>query len=149
MSFTRLPKLKTQILILLSAFCFFSCKNSYENLIADFNSHLGTSAGDSKFINSVNSADFDESQMLKEYYIFYSDFTVCLKAPDDCASYEWTANSKKNPEIIVKLGEKKNLFYELPGIFFTGYENTLTLKVTDSFGTVYEDTAVLIINGRE
>ena len=127
------------------------CNNSYENMIAEFDSKYFSPEPIVYEPYSVNSSNFNPKEMLESCYVFSEGIYINLEAPENCQSYLWTCtNSEVNRE---EIGQERKLYYEVPGVFKIGEDNTLilTVTVTDAQGNIteYIDESVIIIKAQK
>lgn len=127
--------------------CFFvSCSNTYDDLLDAFNEKYFSQEPTPVEEKTVADDDFDPDKMLDRTYTFVDGFQTSLSAPAGAASYDWSIKDKKSKEGEAKSVCNKQVFDFMPGKFFkAGEESTLVLTVTDTSGTVYIDTAVIIL----
>lgn len=148
----KLFKFLVVISIFITAVFVSGCKNSYDNMVQDFNKE--NCIPESKKIHeySINDADFDANSMLLPRYFFKDGYEVTLTAPSGGKNYNWELiNNVKGEKILQENEEKKSVctkqsFSFMPGEdFVIGTENKLVLTVTDNTGTEYIDTTIVII----
>ena len=144
--------LRFAVLILISIYFLMvcSCGNSYENMLEDFDGKYFSPEPLGYDPFSVNAPEFNPNNMLEVSYTFPEGYYIILEAPDNCTSYSWTcSNSEFNKKVI---GSDRVLYYEIPGAFKAGEENTLILTVTVADGegksTEYIDESVIIIKSQ-
>ncbi len=130
-------------------FILVSCSNSYNQVIDNFNKKYFHEEASEDRVYSIYLPDFNCSTMLSDSYELKNGMTLSLIAPDGGVSYKWTALVKdikeKNKEVETDIAEQKSLSYRVPGVFRDDVVNKLVLTVTDSNGTEYKDTALIII----
>lgn len=130
-------------------FILVSCSNSYNQVIDNFNKKYFHEEASDERVYSIYLPDFNCSTMLSDSYELKKGMTLSLIAPDGGVSYKWTALVKdikeKNKEVETDIAEQKSLSYRMPGVFRDDVVNKLVLTVTDSNGTEYKDTALIII----
>ncbi len=130
-------------------FILVSCSNSYNQVIDNFNKKYFHEEASEDRVYSIYLPDFNCSTMLSDSYELKKGMTLSLIAPDGGVSYKWTALVKdikeKNKEVETDIAEQKSLSYRVPGVFRDDVVNKLVLTVTDSNGTEYKDTALIII----
>ena len=141
------------ISIFITAVFVSGCKNSYENMIGEFNEKYFEKGYLPPQPYSVNSSGFVETAMLDDICTFSKDTYVQLIAPDagDC-KYEWKAlvpqKDSSGNEFIKEnvIGTERTLVYEIPGVFNTDKENKLILTIVQTSGKQYTDTAKVFID---
>lgn len=147
-------KLIAGICIFLSALFFSACKNSYENMIEEYNEKYFVKHYQPQESYTTHSKDFNENDILDEFYCMEIESRYVFTAPDggEGCVYEWKAlvPSKDSdgkdfmePHVI---GNERTLNYQSPGVFKTDRENKLTVTVTEKSGKQYKDTAKVFID---
>lgn len=135
--------------LIILIFLLLSCSNSYNQVIDNFNKKYFHEEASDERVYSIYLPDFNCSTMLSDSYELKMGTTLSLIAPDGGVSYKWTALVKdikdKNKEVETDIAEQKSLSYRVPGVFRDDVVNKLVLTVTDSNGTEYKDTALIII----
>lgn len=135
--------------LIILIFLLLSCSNSYNQVIDNFNKKYFHEEASDERVYSIYLPDFNCSTMLSDSYELKKGMTLSLIAPDGGVSYKWTALVKdikeKNKEVETDIAEQKSLSYRVPGVFRDDVVNKLVLTVTDSNGTEYKDTALIII----
>lgn len=135
--------------LIILIFLLLSCSNSYNQVIDNFNKKYFHEEASEERVYSIYLPDFNCSTMLSDSYELKKGTTLSLIAPDGGVSYKWTALVKdikgKNKEVETDIAEQKSLSYRVPGVFRDDVVNKLVLTVTDSNGTEYKDTALIII----
>lgn len=135
--------------LIILIFILVSCSNSYNQVIDNFNKKYFHEEASEDRVYSIYLPDFNCSTMLSDSYELKKGMTLSLIAPDGGVSYKWTALVKdikeKNKEVETDIAEQKSLSYRVPGVFRDDVVNKLVLTVTDSNGTEYKDTALIII----
>ena len=135
--------------LIILIFLLLSCSNSYNQVIDNFNKKYFHEEASDERVYSIYLPDFNCSTMLSDSYGLKKGTTLSLIAPDGGVSYKWTALVKdikdKNKEVETDIAEQKKLSYRVPGVFRDDVVNKLVLTVTDSNGTEYKDTALIII----
>lgn len=135
--------------LIILIFLLLSCSNSYNQVIDNFNKKYFHEEASDERVYSIYLPDFNCSTMLSDSYELKKGMTLSLIAPDGGVSYKWTAIVKdikeKNKEVETDIAEQKSLSYRVPGVFRDDVVNKLVLTVTDSNGTEYKDTALIII----
>lgn len=135
--------------LIILIFLLLSCSNSYNQVIDNFNKKYFHEEASEERVYSIYLPDFNCSTMLSDSYELKKGTTLSLIAPDGGVSYKWTALVKgikdKNKEVETDIAEQKKLSYRVPGVFRDDVVNKLVLTVTDSNGTEYKDTALIII----
>ena len=135
--------------LIILIFLLLSCSNSYNQVIDNFNKKYFHEEASDERVYSIYLPDFNCSTMLSDSYELKQGKTLSLFAPDGGVSYKWTALVKdikdKNKEVETDIAEQKSLSYRVPGVFRDDVVNKLVLTVTDSNGTEYKDTALIII----
>ena len=145
--------LKAIIFVLLSMMIM-SCKNSYNELIDNFNKEFFSPERPVEDAYSVTNQGFDPDSMLDEYYTFKKGYFVNLEAPADALTYLWTYTGLYDTENPVTLSNKQYLYFNTAEAFnLKANENThsfklvLTITVTGAEGTVkeYIDSSTITI----
>ena len=135
--------------LIILIFLLLSCSNSYNQVIDNFNKKYFHEEASDERVYSIYLPDFNCNTMLSDSYELKKGMTLSLIAPDGGVSYKWTALVKdikeKNKEVETDIAEQKSLSYRVPGVFRDDVVNKLVLTVTDSNGTEYKDTALIII----
>ena len=154
-------ELLATICFFLSAIFFSACKNSvdeksYEEMIVQFDSNNFTPYSKPAPDFSITASGFVASDMLEPRYFLKEGFNTSLIAPTGGASYKWELVTR---ETDGRTGEKtevrtvmsnERIFAFVPGEdFAVGTEHKLVLTVTDSSGTEYIDTTIIIITSWE
>lgn len=129
---------------------FFSCSNSYESIIENYNKkYFKEIPQEGKREYTVDADDFDQCEMLAQVYEIEDGMNLSLVAPKGGSSYKWTAMVpvEENEEEVIEtvLSDKINLVYPFPGVFKVNVVNKLILTVVDSSNTEYKDTALIIV----
>lgn len=151
---SNLFKLIAGICIFLSALFFSACKNSYDNMIEEYNEKYFVKSYLPQESYTTHSTDFNENDILDEFYCMEIESRYVFTAPDggEGCVYEWKAlvPSKDSdgkdfmePHVI---GNERTLNYQSPGVFKTDRENKLTVTVTEKSGKQYKDTAKVFID---
>ena len=114
-------------------------------MISDFNEKYFTQEPPRLPDYSINGADFVESEMLDLSYVFPMGMFVNLEAPEGGTSYSWKCINSDGTEH--EISTSRVLYYETPGYFKDGEENTLLLTVTvgDENIVEYKDHAIVIL----
>lgn len=139
-------KVSVLALIFSVSVLFFSC-SSYEQMFEKFNGKFSLKPTDHEY--SVDTSDFDESEMLAEVYDVYSFGDLTISAPKGCESYEWkievpaSVNTGSRTAIV---STERILTYKMPGILSSSVINELVLTVQDEQGNTYTDRAKIILN---
>ena len=139
--------------VLFVTFSFFSCTHSYDEMIEKFN--YKNFSNESIPIKEKTIADegFSADRMLESRYTFVKDYETSLSAPSGGKSYKWevqemSARNKEEPER--KTVCTNRVYNFMPGKDIAlDKETTLVLTVTDPTGTVYIDTALIIVISRK
>lgn len=149
--------------LFLSLFLFslLSCTESIDSLTEDYNSvfkksssaPLPSEISESKVSKnySIKDVSFNPDEMLGNNYTVQNYSTLCLIAPDDGESYEWTLEAVKGSGYSekaepFKLSKEQQLNLYVPKEGLTVWtEYTLTLTVTAGDGSIYSDTATVWI----
>ena len=140
------------VLIILSGFS--GCKNSYGEMISDYNEKYMKTNYQPPEPYTTRSKKFKENEILDEFICIGTEERMIFTAPDggdDCV-YEWKAlvpskdvdgKDFMEPHVI---GNERTLSYLAPGVFKTDRENKLTVTVTEKSGKQYKDTAKVFID---
>lgn len=127
----------------------FSCKNSMQTMIDDYNSHF-TPAEAEPNTSCPGDEGFLASNMLFSQYIVCQDGTVNLSAPIS-NSYLWEITNKegipiKNISFYQGAGYRyKDFRFHLPKNKITAGSYTIRLTVTDQDENIYQDSCLLIV----
>lgn len=139
-------KILLPLIIFIQIFALTSCGNSYDSMLKNFNDKYFSQEPVPVEEETILDDDFDPDKMLERTYAFVDGFQTSLAAPAGAASYDWSIKDKKSKEGEAKSVCNKQVFDFMPGKFFkAGEESTLVLTVTDTSGTEYIDTAVIIL----
>jgi len=148
----------SRFLLIISIFSicliFSGCKNSYENMIEEFDGKYFMPEPKVYIPYSINSPDFNPKDMLAPSYVFPEDVYINLEAPENCTTYLWKiVDSKGNELSNPNEPESERVFYHAASDGFrVGEENILilTVTVTDSQGNIteYIDESVIIIKAQ-
>ena len=129
------------------------CKNSYENMIKEFDEKYFLPEPKVYVPYSVNSPDFDPKDMLAPSYVFSEDVFINLEAPENCISYSWNIVDSEGNNLIEKPVLERVFYHAAAEDFKIGDENILilTVTVTDSQGNIaeYIDKSVIIIKAQK
>ena len=145
---------KFMFLLSFVCICFIaSCRNSYDDMIQDFNEKYFTKGYLPPEPYTTQSNSFDETQMLEDIVSMIDGSIYNFTAPDggEGCIYEWKAyvphkDSNGNEQMKeYEIGKERVLNYLAPGVFNSDKENKLTVTVTESSGKQYTDTAKVFI----
>ena len=145
--------LRFGLIILISIFSLLlcNCDNSYEKMLEEFDGKYFSPEPLGYDPFSVNAPNFNPNSMLDASYVFPEGYYITLEAPNNCTSYLWTCTNSDFEK--KEIGSERVLYYEIPGIFKKGEENTLILTVTaadeDGSITEYIDESVIIIKAQK
>lgn len=145
----------SRFLLIISIFSicliFSGCKNSYENMIEEFDAKYFMPEPVKIPGYSINDSNFRESEMLEPSYVFPEGIYVNLEAREGGNSYSWKCINNDGTE--TEISTSRVLYYETPGAFKYGEENTLLLTVTVSNGNEnvveYTDHAIVFLKQRQ
>lgn len=128
------------------------CKGSLQDILNEYNSYY-IPTKDERIPPKPGDPDFSESEMLFPTYYICEDGSVNLAAPE-CNTYKWELRDKQDELLTSRLKfyensgpeEREFRFYlplSYPPIEVGTYK--ITLEIMDEAGTVYSDTAMLVI----
>ena len=141
------------VLISLGALCVFGCKNSYENMIEDFDKKYFVPENKEIPEFSIKASGFNADSMLESRYIFVEEYEVTLPGPAGGTSYKWELHT--NPVYTTETKDfsfipETNSFVISKNIYhIESSETKLVLTVTDASGTEYIDTTKILISSRD
>ncbi|MDY4832239.1 MAG: hypothetical protein SO161_06875 [Treponema sp.] len=144
----------------------FSCKNSIQNEMNEYNSHFSDS--DSQISTEAKDPDFRSGRLFSvDEYFVYDDSILILAAPKEASSIKWVFTDPDNKYETVKVkirirdGSGRLIRYEdtefnvLKLELYIPESNLespktykLTLTVTDNKGGVYQDNCGIVIYKR-
>ena len=132
---------------------FFSCTHSYDEMIEKFNDKNFSIESTPVKEKTIADEGFSADRMLESRYTFVKDYETSLSAPSGGASYKWEVqemSAQNVEETERKTVCTKRVYNFMPGKDIAlDKETTLVLTVTDSTGTVYIDTALIIVISRK
>ena len=139
-------------LLLVFLFVFTGCSNSYDKMLEDYNNKYFSLEPSEPKNTDITDNNFLPENMLEKRYTFIKGYESSLAAPSGGVSYNWTIKlpDSNNPEITVEQSVCSEQIYNFipERAFRTDTEATLVLTVTDSTGTEYIDTALIIVISR-
>lgn len=145
----------------------FSCKNSIQNEMNEYNSHFSDS--DSQISTEAKDPDFRSGRLFSvDEYFVYDDSILILSAPTEADSINWFFTDPDNKYEVVKVcirirdingkivGYEATEFNDLKRLELYIPESKLkapktyrlTLTVTDKEGGVYQDDCGIVIYKR-
>lgn len=127
----------------------FSCTNSYEQMINNFNENYFTLTPTPAKESNLLDKDFDQEQMLEIRYTFIEGFNSSLVAPKGAAKYLWVEENLEDGQVQKKTLCNERIYVFLPeNDFEVNKESKLVLTVTDEKGTEYIDTTIIVVLNR-
>ncbi len=139
--------------ILFVSSSFFSCTHSYDEMIEKFNDKNFSIESIPVKEKTIADEGFSAERMLESRYTFVKDYETSLSAPSGGVSYKWEVqemSAQNIEETERKTVCTKRVYNFMPGKdIVIDKETTLVLTVTDSRGTEYIDTALIIVISRK
>jgi len=155
----KIKQLLFSVFILFNGLLISSCANGYDEMLEDFNKENFSLEPTAPKETSINAEGFKPESMLERRYTFYVDYEASLTAPAGGAEYKWVVEKASSEDgsnaggssgaVVRETVCTKRTYNFMPGRDFkTNTETKLVLTVTDSSGTEYIDTALIIVINR-
>lgn len=146
-------KLIAGICIFLSALFFSACKNSYDNMIEEYNEKYFVKSYLPPEPYTTSSKNFNEIDMLDDIISMQDGNRMILSAPEggEGCTYKWEGfapgkdSEGKDCMKSIFVETERTLFFDAPGGFDKDRENKLVVTVTEKSGKQYTDTARVFI----
>ena len=135
--------------LLIFSFLFTACNSSYEGMIDDFNEQYFNLEPTEPENKTISDSGFSAEKMLEKRYTFIKGYESSLSAPAGGKKYDWALQMEDGEEVTFESVCTERIYNFMPGTDIkSDVETTLVLTVTDTSGTEYIDTALIIVINR-